>query len=407
MIRNEKSSTVPTDNNNQKVYVNIHHSENEKEKLKYAVTHALLRIRSRAHIHHEKLLKHHRETIISIEETNLQERISKIKHEYDNTYRNRIIDGILNEYKRYFYMIEEKNNDIIHLNNNNNNISYEDIKFIENASYLISKYIHPVIKCSYDLRNILLVKKRKKTLKELEKALETMIKDSEDEGEALWTAEITNASRSWDEDGEYRMKFQNDSIFKDKEFEKYIQDQIRVARSVSAIELRISIKDKISEKIRIIDNMHTKLEEQVMHYIRVLEDMYNFRINYHQFQNNTNYKDYYDKPLSTTIIQKSILDKVRDTQDKSAYLFASEVASALTSPNKITNNHLDSILDKDFMYDTVTELFKKFITASEMSKAQEKANLKAASSLAVLRESYESIQEDTALLSISKSSLKR
>jgi hypothetical protein len=392
MIRNEKSNSI----DDEKIYVNIHHSENEKEKLKYAVTHALLRIRSRAHIHHEKLLKHHRETIISIEETNLQERISKIKHEYDNAYRNRIIDGILNEYKRYFYVLEEKNNDII-----NNNIPNEDIKFIENASYLISKYIHSSTKRAYDSRNILLERKRKKTLKELEKALETMIKDSEDEGEALWTAEITNASKGWDEGGEYRIKFQNDNNFKDKEFEKYIEDQIRVARSVSAQELRVSIKDRISEKIRAIDNMHSKLEEQVMHYIRVLEDMYDFRINYHQLQNN-NYNGSYEKPLSTTG-QKTTLDKVRDSQDKSAYLFASEVASALTSPYKITNSHLDSILDKDIMHDTVTELFKKFITASEMSKAQEKANLKAASSLAVLRESYESVQEDTALLS--KSSL--
>jgi hypothetical protein len=389
---NKESKKQDTINDETKMYVNIHHSENEKEKLKYAVTHALLRIRSRAHIHHEKLLKHHRETIISIEETNLQERISKIKAEYDKAYRNRIIDGILNEYKRYFYILEEK--DKI-----NNNIPTEDIKFVENASYLISKYIHPATKRLYEVRTTLVEKKRKKTLKELEKALETMIKDSEDEGEALWTAEITNASKGWDEGGQYRMKFQIDNDSKDKEFEKYIQNQIRVARSVSAQELRGSIKDIISEKMQAIDNIHSKLEEQVMHYLRVLEDMYDFRINFDHLQSINKFSSSYDIPLSTTS-QKTALDKVREAQDKNAYLFASEVANALTSPNKL-HGRLDNVHDKEVMYEIATELFKKFITASEMSKAQEKANLKAAASLAVLRESNESFQEDNALLQTS------
>jgi len=381
MISNEDD-----DEGSSKMYVNIHHSDSEKEKLKYAVTHALLRIRSRAHVHHEKLLKHHRETIISIEETNLQERISKIKCEYDNNYRNRIIDGILNEYKRYFHFLEQKVN-------TTTTVPDEDIKFVENASYLISKYIHATAKRAYDVRSTLVDKKRTKTLKELQKALETMVKDSEDEGEALWTTEVTNASRGWDEGGEHRVTFQIDNDSKDKEFEKYIQNQIRVARSVSAQELRGSIKDKIAERMRVIDGTHSKLEEQVMHYVRVLEDMYGFRINFDQLQSVNKFSGSYDLPLSSSS-QKSVLDKVREAQDKNAYLFASEVANALTSPSKVTG----SMHDKDTMYELVAELFKKFVTASEMSKAQEKTNLKAAASLAVLRESNESIQEDSALL---------
>jgi hypothetical protein len=235
---------------------------------KHALTSALLKIRGKLRDEHQRLLRDQQTDAIEEEENHLRKRLRDLVREV-NRADLEVVSAMLKSFQACMLQVLGDDENV------------HEMGVLSDSSSGVIKKLYESSLSTAKIASRYMEKKRSLARQNLLKAVASIQRDVEIEGENYWKKEVARVTRGWQPDGEYGRSFKEQMDNKKREeaalLKAYVSEQEALAHALAGKEMRDYIRTTGHTAVDIVRTVHNRSAQslQLKHdrVVRLCTDM--------------------------------------------------------------------------------------------------------------------------------------